>query len=339
VTGVAGRMTPKDHPNRPGEFAMIAQIFAPLSGSAPGAFGLSDDAASCTLPTGHDMVVTTDVLVEGVHFLRDDLAELIARKSLRVNLSDLAAKGADTVGYLLTLSLPDWVDTGWLEGFANGLRVDQDEFGIALLGGDTTSTPGPLTIGITALGSVRRGGMLRRAGAEVGDRVFVTGTIGDAGGGLEILQGSEDSLSEADRDFLVSRYLLPQPRLGFGTLLKGLATASLDVSDGLIADLGHISDVSGVRIVVEASNIPLSPALAALWGNGTGTAARAASAGDDYEIAFTAPESLLQTLNAASQESGVVFTEIGRVEEGSGVSLLDPDGNAVAVDKPGFTHF
>jgi thiamine-monophosphate kinase len=332
-------MTLKGSPKRPGEFAMIAEIFAPLSAGAPGAFGLTDDAASCTLGTGQDMIVTTDTLVESVHFLREDPADLIARKSLRVNLSDLAAKGAEPVGYLLTLSLGHWVDTDWLKAFAEGLAADQSEFGISLLGGDTTSTPGPLTLTIVALGSVRRGGMIRRFGAQPGDLVFVTGTIGDAGAGLEILKGGGGDLEQADRDFLVSRYRLPQPRLGFGGLLKGLATASLDISDGLLADLGHISEVSGVKITVDADRIPFSTSLGELWGAGDDAALRAATAGDDYEIAFTAPESLVQTLEAAAEESGVPFTEVGRVEAGSGVELLDGNGNALTVSNPGFTHF
>lgn len=337
--GAAERMTSKKISTRPGEFAMIEQIFAPLSRSAPGAYGLQDDAASCTLPTGHDMVVTTDTLVESVHFLRNDPADFVARKSLRVNLSDLAAKGAEPIGYLLTISLADWVDTEWLKAFAAGLAADQEEFGIALLGGDTTSTPGPLSLTIAALGSVRRGGILRRGGAEEGDRVFVTGTIGDAGAGLEILKGGGGAPSESDREALIARYRLPQPRLAFGRLLKGLATSALDVSDGLIADLGHIADVSHVKIAVDAARIPLSQPLVNFWGEGEDAILRAATAGDDYEIAFTAPGSLRQTLSSASEQAGVALSEIGRVEAGSGVVLLDAGGKALPVGKPGFTHF
>lgn len=332
-------MVSKSAPIRPGEFAMIEEIFAPLAASAPGALGLKDDAAWCALAPGHEMVVTADALVEGVHFLREDLPALIARKALRVNLSDLAAKGAKPEGYLLTISIAPWVDADWLKAFADGLAADQNEFGIALIGGDTTATPGPLTLSVTALGSVPRGAMLRRGGAGEGEHVFVTGTIGDAGAGLAILQGDGDNLSEPDRDMLVRRYLLPEPRLLFGALLRGIATSSIDVSDGLLADLGHIASVSGVGITIEAAQIPLSPALINLWGAQVETVIRAATAGDDYEIAFTAPASLLQPLKAAASEVGVSVVEIGRVEAGSGVTLLDESGQVLRVKKSGFKHF
>jgi thiamine-monophosphate kinase len=173
---------------------MVAKLFAPLAAKAKGAFGLTDDAATLPVPAGEELVVTVDALVEGVHFLREDPAGLVAKKALRVNLSDLAAKGASPRGYLLALSLPNWVDDGWLTRFAAGLGEDQEKFGVSLLGGDTTSTPGPLTLSITALGSVPKGRMLRRAGAGAGDLVFVSGTIGDAGAGLTLLKGERASL-------------------------------------------------------------------------------------------------------------------------------------------------
>jgi len=332
-------MTSKNTSLHSGEFAIIEEIFAPLSVSAPGAFGLKDDAASCALAAGHEMIVTADALVEGVHFLRDDLPALIARKALRVNLSDLAAKGARPEGYLLTISIAPWVDKDWLKAFAEGLAVDQNEFTISLIGGDTTATPGPLTLSVTALGSVPRGGMLRRAGASEDDLVFVTGTIGDAGAGLAILQGEGDDLPETHRDFLVRRYLLPEPRLVFGGLLKGIATSSLDVSDGLVADLGHIAEVSGVGITIEASRIPLSPALVKFRGVDSGAVIQAVTAGDDYEIAFTAPASLRQPIEEAALEVGLSISEIGRVGAGRSVILVDESGQSVAVEKSGFTHF
>ena len=182
-------------PKRLSEFAMIAKLFAPLAANAEGAFGLTDDAATLNLAPGQELVVTVDALVETVHFLRDDPAGTIAKKALRVNLSDLAAKGASPRGYLLALSLPAWVDDEWLTRFAAGLREDQEKYGVDLLGGDTTSTPGPLTLSITALGSVPAGRMLRRGGAKPGNRVFVSGTIGDAGGGLELLKGQGKEIS------------------------------------------------------------------------------------------------------------------------------------------------
>src|SRR6185437_8763444 len=180
---------------RLGEFAMIAKLLAPLAARAEGAFGLTDDAATLSVPPGHEFVVTVDALVEGVHLFRDDPADLIARKALRVNLSDLAAKGAEALHYLLALSLPDWVDDSWLTRFAKGLAEDQTRYGVSLIGGDTTSTPGPLTLSITAMGIVPARRIIRRLGANPGDLVFVSGTIGDAGAGLALLKGGGESLS------------------------------------------------------------------------------------------------------------------------------------------------
>jgi thiamine-monophosphate kinase len=325
-------------PRRLSEFALIAKLFAPLA-KAEGAFALTDDAASLSLPPGQELVVTVDGIVEGVHFLRGDPADIIARKALRVNLSDLAAKGAHPRHYLLALSLPDWVDDAWLTAFAAGLEQDQAEFGVSLLGGDTTATPGPLTLAITALGEAPAGRMLRRAGAAPGDRVFVTGTLGDAGAGLVVLKGGGPALSPLERDYLIRRYRLPEPRASLGPKLIGLASAALDVSDGLIADLGHIAEVSKVQIRVEAARVPLSPACVALWGRDSDAVIRAATVGDDYEITFTAPETACGTIAEAAKQSGVAVQEIRRVEAGSGVLLLDAKGDPLPVGRGGYTHF
>jgi thiamine-monophosphate kinase len=323
-------------PNRPSEFALIAQLFAPLA-ETPGAFGLTDDAALLPARAGHDLVVTTDALVEGVHFLADDPPDSIARKALRANLSDLAAKGAEPAGYLLALSLPARIPMTWLEGFARGLGEDQKTFAVPLLGGDTTATPGPLTLAITAMGHVPAGAMIRRAGAKVGDGVYVSGTIGDAGGGLALLKGEGANISGRDAGMLIERYRLPSPRLALGRALRGVASAALDVSDGLIADLSHITEVSRVRIAVEAARIPRSLALRALWGDTQEAIVCAATAGDDYEIAFAASSE--GKVGDAAKLAGVGVTRIGRVEEGSGVALLDSNGREIAVARAGFTHF
>jgi thiamine-monophosphate kinase len=318
---------------RPGEFALVAELFAPLSKNAPGAFGLTDDAAIVASPDGHELVITTDTLVEGVHFLPDDPAASIAKKALRVNLSDLAAKGADAVGYLLALSLPPAKNMDWLRMFASGLAEDQNAFGVSLYGGDTTLTPGPLTITITAFGFVPRGAMIRRSGAKPGDLVFVSGTIGDAGGGLDVLRNSTK-----DNDYLVSRYREPQPRLKLGQELREWVNASIDVSDGLLADLGHIAETSNVRIEVDANRIPLSPQLHALWGEDC--VVRAATCGDDYEIAFVVPNNrpgLVKEIAKLRARTSV--TEIGRVVAGQGVALLDKSGREIPVPRRGFTHF
>ena len=311
----------------PSEFDLIAKLFAPLA-TAPGAFGLTDDVALVAPRAGCELVVTTDTIVSGIDFFPSDPALTVAKKALRVNLSDLAAKGAEPSGYLLTLQIPDGTEPRYLEEFAEGLRQDQNRFGLSLLGGDMSSTPGPLSVSITAFGHVPEGKMIRRSGARAGDLVFVTGTVGDSAGGLALLTG------EAQPEFreqLIARYRVPEPPVEFGPMLRGLASAALDVSDGLIADLGHIAEASGVRIVVEAECIPRSPQLAALWGNGEDAIVRAATAGDDYEIAFTATVPIADPLTPVSC--------IGRVDRGAGVVLLDARGAEIAVPRPGFRHF
>jgi thiamine-monophosphate kinase len=332
------------NPRRPSEFATIAKYFAPLSAGAPGAFGLQDDVATLSLPQGRELVAKVDAIVESVHFQRADPASLVAKKALRAALSDLAAKGATPIGYLLSLSLAATADEDWIAEFARGLAEDQEQYGLSLIGGDTTATPGALTISVTALGSIATGMTPRRGGARTGDCVFVTGTIGDAGAGLAVLKGEGGALAPTDRDALILRYRLPEPRLAFGHRLPGMASASLDVSDGLIADLGHIARASGVRIAIDAARIPLSAAVAALWGRGVDAVLRAATSGDDYEIAFTAPGSARASLVAAARDMGLGLSEIGVVEtsesgeSGEGVLLLDR-GNPVEVTRAGYTHF
>jgi thiamine-monophosphate kinase len=321
--------------NRPSEFELIAALFAPLAGE--GAFGLLDDAAAIPMRAGCELAVTTDALVEGVHFLPTDPAETVAKKALRVNLSDLAAKGAEPAGYFLAVSLPARLSFDWLKAFARGLGEDQREFSVSLLGGDTTATPGPLTLTVTAAGYVPKNGMIHRAGAKPGDAVYVSGTVGDAGGGLEILtkrpSGTRMSRSEEE---LVSRYRVPTPRLALGRALRGVASASLDVSDGLLADLGHIADVSRVNITVAAGALPLSKPLKVLWGEDEDAALKAATAGDDYELAFTAASH--GAVMAAAASAGVAVTRIGKVSAGRGVVLLGKNGE-IPVRRAGYRHF
>lgn len=311
------------------EFGLIAKYFRPLA-THDGALGLGDDACVLKEQSGRDLVLTADAVSAGVHFLPDDPPNLIAAKALRVNLSDLAAKGADPVGYLLALALPQSTTDAWLAEFARGLGDDQKSYGVSLLGGDTTATRGPLTIAITAIGRVPRDAMIKRSGAKPGDSVFVSGTVGDAGAGLAILQGADSR----DRVFLTGRYHKPMPRLALGRVLRGLASAALDVSDGLIADLGHIAEQSRVRIVVEAAQVPRSEALKRFDPDGL---VRAVTAGDDYELAFTAsdPDAVFE----AAAGAGVRVSRIGRVEAGEGVLLVDGEGAEIAVARAGFTHF
>lgn len=316
------------------EFEIIAKIFAPLAGE--GALGLKDDAALIAARPGFDLVVTTDAIAEGSDFFAFDPAGTVAQKALRVNLSDLAAKGATPHGYLLNIALPPSIHGDWLRAFAAGLAQDQAEFAVVLLGGDTARTEGPLAISITAFGFVPEGGMVRRSGACIGDGVYVTGTIGDSGGGLAIFRREKHALSDEQRDVLTARYRVPTPPVTFGARLRGLASASVDVSDGLIADLGHLAGASGVMLALEAPSIPRSPALRAFWGDDAAAIVRAATAGDDYQIAFTAADH--DAVMAAAGDIGMAVTRIGRVEAGEGVRVL-LDGAPLAVPSLGYRHF
>ena len=305
----------------PPEFSRIERYFRPLAG--PGSLNLSDDAAVFLPPPGREMVVTADAMVEGVHFLPGTEPGLVARKLLRVNLSDLAAMGAAPLGYLLAVSVPRAMGEAWFAAFAAGLALDQAEFGIALLGGDTTETPGALTLSLTAIGHVAPSGAIRRSGARVGDELWVTGTIGDGALGLYAARGE---LADPD-GYLKSRYDLPTPRLGLP--LAGWAHAAMDVSDGLFQDLGHICRASGVAAVVEAARIPLSPqALAA----GSAWREKAWIGGDDYELLLAAPA-------GAAPPAGLAVTRIGRFEAGEGVRVLNAAGEPLALATSGWSHF
>ncbi|MFM9863438.1 MAG: thiamine-phosphate kinase [Micropepsaceae bacterium] len=325
-------------PKRSGEFELIAKYFAPLAKGEPGALGLRDDAAYLKPRLGHDLVLTTDAIVAGVHFLPGDPPETVGQKALRVNLSDLAAKGAVPRGYLLTLTLPGDIEEAWLAAFAKGLKADQAKFDIALLGGDTTATPGVTTVNITAVGEVPHGNMLTRGGAQTGDDVWVTGTIGDAVLGLKLLKGDSLDLSNAHRLSLVARYRVPEPRSAIGPRLVGLAHACIDVSDGLIADLGHVSEVSKVGIEVAVRDVPLSAAAKAAVRQSV-EIGELLSGGDDYELAFAAPAPARARLLSLAAETGVALTRIGRVVKGRGVTILAADGKSVRFGRPGYTHF
>jgi thiamine-monophosphate kinase len=324
---------------RLGEFELIAKYFAPLAKESPGAFGLTDDAAAFRPSPGNDVVLTTDAIVAGVHFFPEDPAATIAQKALRVNVSDLAAKGAVPRVYLLTLALPPAIDATWLKAFAAGLKRDQARFGIALVGGDTVATPGPLTIGITALGEAPRGKMLRRAGAAVGDDIWVTGTIGDAALGLRVARDDDLGLNEKQRAAVIARFRVPEPRAKFGASLIGVAGACLDVSDGLIADLGHMSDVSAVGIEIDAALVPFSAAASAALAAGRATVADLLTGGDDYELAIAAPAAARKRLQALAAQTKTKLSRIGRVVHGAGVAAFDRQGNPMRFQRPGFSHF
>ncbi len=324
-------------PPLPGEFEIIRRYFAPLA-VHPGALGLVDDAAVMAPRSGRNQVLTVDALVCGVHFLPDDPPDLIAKKALRVNLSDLAAMGAEPIGYLLVFAIAEWVSETWIAAFARGLAEDQAEFGISLLGGDTVRTPGPLTISITALGDVEAdaASALRRSGARPGDRIYVSGTIGDAALGLRVLTGALAGLSPADAARLTARYRLPEPRVALGRKLRGLASAAMDVSDGLVADLGHICRASGCAATIELDAVPLSEAARAA---GADCLIACVTGGDDYELMFTAPPGAEAEIRAVSRSLALPVTAIGQIAPGSGVTVIDRDGRAVAVGAGGYTHF
>jgi thiamine-monophosphate kinase len=322
-----------------GEDSLIARYFRPLA-TDPGAFNLGDDAAILKA-SGDDLVVTTDAIVEGVHFLADDPPDTIARKALRVNLSDLAAKGATPAGFVLTLALRA-ADDAWLTPFARGLGSDAGLFNCPLLGGDTVSTPGPVMISITAFGRVPAGEMVRRSGAKPGDRIVVTGTIGDAALGLDILKGGP-AAALADtgaKAMLIGRYRVPQPRSALAKAVRDHAHAAIDVSDGLAGDLAKLCGVSGVSAVIDAPSIPLSAAAAALLTRGTVGIDAIVSGGDDYEILCTISEDRFEEFVQAAGQAGVAVTSIGMVVAGSSVPrFLDGEGREIALPRLSYSHF
>jgi thiamine-monophosphate kinase len=320
-----------------GEFERIARFFAPLAGT--GALGLVDDVALIDVPQGRQLVLTTDAIIAGIDYLPDDPPDLVARKLLRVNLSDLAAKGAAPLGYLLTTILPPECGEEWLAGFAAGLAQDQAEFAVALLGGDSSATPGPTTLSLAALGTVAAGQAILRRGAQPGDLIYVSGTIGDAALGLRALRGELAGLAAAERDFLADRYHLPRPRLALGQRLVGIAHAMLDVSDGLVGDLNHLAVVSGVAAVIEAALVPLSPAARAALARDETLLSLVLGGGDDYELVFAAPPDAAAAIAALASALALPITMIGRFATGSGVEVVDGTGRRIELGASGYRHF
>jgi thiamine-monophosphate kinase len=320
-----------------GEFGRIRRFFAPLAG--PGGLGLTDDAALVDCRPGYRLVVTVDQLVEGVHYLPDDPPDLVARKLLRRNLSDLAAMGATPLHYLLTTALPKTRDDDWLGRFTEGLAEDQRRYGVALIGGDSTSTHGPASLTLTAIGEVATGQEIRRGGARPGDRIWVSGTIGDAFLGLQTARGGLPGLAAEDRAALIARFQLPEPRTALGPCLVGIAHAMIDVSDGLIADLGHICDVSGVGAEVALPYLPLSAAARRAVAEDKEMLARLATGGDDYELLFAAAPEAGAALTALAAELSVPLTEIGVIIAGTAVRLTDGDGRDLPIAVAGWRHF
>ncbi len=324
---------------RPGEFALIEQFLKPLAKTCPGALSLADDAAVLQTSPDQDLVVTKDALVAGVHFLEREDPGVVAARALRVNLSDLAAMGASPKAYFMALALPQAIDADWLAAFTAQLASDQDTYDIALAGGDTVATPGPLIVSITAVGTVPTGQALTRKGANVGDRLFVSGMIGDAGYGLAILKGEVPDATEAQARAAIARHRYPEPRLALGEGLRGVASAAVDISDGLIADLHHICASSGVGAEIRTATIPTSAALLAQIDVDPAWRMTALSAGDDYELLFAVPPGRTTEATAAASIAGVEVTEIGMITESKDIVVLSPENEPLPIGKGGYVHF
>ena len=330
------------------EFELISRYFAPLARDTPGALGLTDDAAIVRPDDGYELVISADALVSGVHFSGPGFATPtdpadIARRALRSNLSDLAAMGATPLGYTLTLQMPDDTDEAWLAAFADGLMRDQQEFGIGLLGGDTTRTPGPLTLSINVFGQVSENKAIIRSGAQLSDDVYVSGTIGDSVLGLALENGDFPGVNDADRRELLARYRCPQPRLGVGQRLVSRAHAAADVSDGLVADLGHICQASQIAADIKLAAVPVSSAALRVVTDNQPLKLSLLTGGEDFELVFTAPESARAFVQEVARDTGVPITRIGRMvahrDAGPKVAVLDDAGNRLEVGDGGYRHF
>lgn len=321
----------------PDELSIIDRFFRPLAGE--GAFNLRDDVGLIgPPPPGYEIVVTTDMVARGVHFL-DDPPDTIARKALRVNLSDLAAKGATPLGYVLSIGLEPDIDEAWLAAFAEGLRDDQATFAIQLLGGDTIAVPDRTVISVTAFGSVREGHMVRRSGGRPGDRLYVSGAIGGSAAGLALLTGEKGPwavLAEDERATLIRRYRVPVPRTALTPALIELASAAIDVSDGLVGDCDKICAASVCSAAIDADRVPLAPGLS---GKGEPElVARLLTAGEDFEILAAVPADKCAAFQARAGDVGVTVTEIGKLVEGHNLTTVLFDSRPLGLTRRAFVH-
>ena len=318
------------------ELLIIDRFFRPLAGE--GAFALKYDAARLDASPGHDLVVTVDLVAEGVHYLSSDPPASVARKALRVNLSDLAAKGAAPLAYVLALALGPHADEAWLEGFAAGLRGDQERYGVTLLGGDTSSAPAATVIAVTAFGLAPRGRMAHRSGGESGDLLFVSGEIGAANAGLALLQGQAgpwDRLAASDRTALVARYREPEPRVRLAAAIATFASAAMDVSDGLVGDCDKLAAASGCSAIIDAERVPLPRALTHA---DEATIARLLTGGDDYEILAAVPRSSADAFREAATAAGESIAEIGALTAGSAPTEVRLRGMPLTLYRRAFVH-
>ncbi len=325
------------------EDELVGTFLAPLAAGFPGALGLRDDCAVLAPTPGCELVLKTDPVVAGVHFFADDDAADIAWKALAVNLSDLAAKGATPRIYLMSLSLPEAPERTWMARFAEGLGAAQRAFGIHLAGGDTDRTPGHFSIAITVIGEVPMGGMVRRAAAQVGDVLYVSGTLGDAALGLALkLDGALAArlgLSADEAAYALGRYLRPRPRIALAEALRTHARAAMDLSDGLMKDLGRMCRASGVGAQAVATELPLSAAMRRALAAEPARIRDVIAAGDDYEILAAIPPTACSAFEAAARLSGVAVTRIGEITSAPEVHVLDARGEPLAPERSGWDHF
>lgn len=325
------------------EDKLIARFFRPLA-SHPGALSLSDDAAFFSPPEGHELVLTTDAIVAGVHVLPDETPDAIARKTLRVNLSDLAAKGAAPAAFLLSIALPRDTGEDWLAAFCKALKDDADAFGCSLIGGDTDRTDGPLTVTVFALGTLPRGTMVKRSGAQPGDHILVSGSIGDAALGLLLRRdpalASRWTLSGSERDDLLARYGVPQPRVALAAAIRAHASASIDVSDGFVGDLSKLLRVSGVSAEVMMESVTLSSGARKALAADAALRDTIYGGGDDYEIVCAVPDGKLDAFRIAARQADVAVVAVGRVHEGKEPPrFLDQTGIPLTFAHRSFSHF
>ena len=327
--------------NNSAEDRLIARYFRPLATPA-GAFGLIDDAAALTPPPGCDLVLTTDGVIAGVHFFPDDPPEMVSRKVLRMNLSDLAAKGARPLGFLLSVALPAGFGEAWLGAFAAGLAEDAARYGCPLYGGDTDHTPGPISVSIFAFGAVPQGKMVHRSTARSGECIVVTGTIGDSAIGLKLRRdrtlARRWGLAASAAAELEDRYLLPQPRNALADAILQYASAAIDVSDGVAGDLAKLCRASSVAADIDVARVPLSDTARAAIAAEPALLETALTGGDDYEIVLTLSPQKLAAFRAAAEAAGVATTEIGLMRAGEDVRFLR-DGKTLTFTRASYSHF
>ncbi len=325
------------------ESNLIQTYLVPLTQKAPGTFGLTDDAAVIPVPDGHELVITTDAIAAGVHFFPEDSPRDIAWKALAVNVSDLIAKGAVPLAYQMALSFPETPSADWMRDFAGGLKAAQTKFGMYLSGGDTDKRPGPLTIIITAMGLIPKGRMIRRSTASSGDRVYVSGTVGDSALGLMIRQDAALAkalkLSDEQQTFVLQRYLRPEPRIALREALLANASAAMDISDGLAQDLGKLAAASGSGALIETSRLPLSSAATAALSQKPELIARIICGGDDYEVLACIPPARTSGFETTARAAHVTVREIGVLRPDREIAFTDARGRTLVLGNTGWDHF